>query len=156
MNTIIINGVSIIQMPPQEKRTNKKTGVLGTWVVDGKYKAEIHYKGKKYHLGTYDTIEEAKIIRETAEAKKEDDTLIEWYEATFPPKQNKYGVMGLSFRNDRKKYALEVKHKGKRYKMREFQTIEEAALVRKEADAHLADGTFAEWYEKEYRKRPKK
>lgn len=146
MDSIIRKGVTIIQMPPQVKRENKKTGVLGTWIVDGKYKAEIHYKGKKYYLGTYERIEDAKKIRETAESKKEDDTLIEWYAATFPPKQNKYGVMGLSWLKDRKKYKLEVGHNKKRYNLFEFERIEDAAVVRAEADKHISEGTFENWY----------
>ena len=145
MNSIIKKGVTIIQMPPQEKRINKKTGVLGTWIADGKYKVEIHYKGKKYHLGTYEKIEDAKAIRETAEARKEDGTFQEWYAVTFPPKQNKYGVMGLTYIKERKKYRLEIGYKSKRYKLREYDTVEDAALIRAEADKHIADGTFEEW-----------
>ena len=147
MDSVIRKGVTIIQMPPQEKKVNKKTGVLGTWISGGKCKVEICYHGNKYHLGTYEKIEDAKKIRETAEAKKEDDTFIEWYEATFPPKQNKYGVMGLTYRNDPKKYILEIGYNGNRYKLGNYDEIAPAAIVRAEAEKHIADGTFIEWYE---------
>lgn len=146
METIIKKGVSIIQMPPQEKRKNKKTGVLGTWIDRGKIKAEIYYNGKKYHLGTHEKIKDAKKMRETAETKVKDGTFPEWYASIFPPKINKYGVPGLSYRKDGNKYSLRIGYNGIKYDFKVFEKVEDAALVRSEADKHIADGTFVEWF----------
>ncbi len=48
--------------------SNSKTGVKGVIKVDGgKYTAAIKLRGKSKHLGTFDTIEEAKRARKEAE-----------------------------------------------------------------------------------------
>lgn len=151
MKSIIKDGVSIIQMPPHVGRVNNKTGMLGAWKSGEKYKGAIYYNGTRYRLGTHNTLEEIKEVRRTAETKKNDGTFLEWYAKTFPPHKNRFGVNGLSFLNDRKKYLLEVHYQRKKYRIGEFWKIEDAALVRKEADEHIVAGTFIKWVE-EYKK----
>ena len=45
------------------------TGVRGVYMQKGKFRAQIQYKGKKYHIGLFDTLEEAKEARKIAEKK---------------------------------------------------------------------------------------
>lgn len=50
---------------------NNKTGVKGVYLSkrERKFKAQIKYKGKQIHLGTFNTLEEAANARREAEAK---------------------------------------------------------------------------------------
>ena len=45
------------------------TGVRGVYMQKGQFRAQIQYKGKKYHIGLFDTLEEAKEARKIAEKK---------------------------------------------------------------------------------------
>lgn len=49
------------------KQQNNKTGMPGVWKMpDGRYQAYINVKGKRFHLGKYRTLDEAKRAREEA------------------------------------------------------------------------------------------
>ena len=49
---------------------NNTTGVRGVYIREnGKYRAQIKYKGKTYNLGTFETLEQAKEARKIAEQK---------------------------------------------------------------------------------------
>lgn len=43
------------------------TGVRGVYMQKGKFRVQIYYKGKRYHIGSFDTLEEAKEARKIAE-----------------------------------------------------------------------------------------
>ena len=49
-------------------RKDNKSGVVGVYLVDGKYKASIRLNKKLLHLGTFHTFEEACAVRKEAEA----------------------------------------------------------------------------------------
>lgn len=57
----------------RKKNVNNSTGVNGVYVSRGKYRARIKIKGVLVHLGTYDTLEEAKEARLLADCKYEFD-----------------------------------------------------------------------------------
>ena len=57
----------------QSKRKDNTTGVVGVWIEkrrkSTKYVAEIMVNKKKIHLGTFNTLDEAKLARTNAEYK---------------------------------------------------------------------------------------
>ena len=48
---------------------NNKTGVVGVHKHGEKFRAGIRFKGKQYHLGTFDNLEDAQIARKRGEEK---------------------------------------------------------------------------------------
>lgn len=68
---------------------NNTSGVKGVYKKkNGKYVAFIGFKMNKYHLGTYDTLEDAALAR--AEAEKEIyGNFLEWYAKEFPEQWEK-------------------------------------------------------------------
>ena len=46
---------------------NNTTGVRGVYRIRGKYVAKIVFQKKQYHLGSYDSLEEAALARREAE-----------------------------------------------------------------------------------------
>ena len=68
---------------------NNTSGVKGVYKKkNGKYVAFIGFKMNKYHLGTYDTLEDAKNARQEAE-KELYGNFLEWYAQTYPERWNK-------------------------------------------------------------------
>lgn len=83
MNTIKIeNGVTIISTGDATGGPKNKTGFRGItfYKNQGRYRSEITIKYKKYLLGFFLDIEDAKAIRLEAEKQKEAGTFHEWYE----------------------------------------------------------------------------
>ena len=67
-----VDGTSVSQISPERKLNfNNKTGVKGVcWSsARHKYRAQITFKGKVYHLGFYDNLEDAAKARKQAEDK---------------------------------------------------------------------------------------
>ncbi|MBR1990143.1 MAG: hypothetical protein IJ987_06670, partial [Firmicutes bacterium] len=56
------------------------TGAKGVYYIRGKYTAKIVFQKKQYHLGSYETFEEAAAVRAEAE-KMLFDGAVEYYEA---------------------------------------------------------------------------
>jgi hypothetical protein len=50
-------------------RKNNKTGLRGASLCEGKYRATINYRGKKIHLGLFDTVAAASAAYETAKRR---------------------------------------------------------------------------------------
>lgn len=68
---------------------NNTTGHNGVNITkSGRYRAYINFKRKQYHLGVYDTAEEAAEARKIAEKKMYGDFL-KWYSETYPEKWEK-------------------------------------------------------------------
>ena len=65
-----------IQAENKRISAKNKTGVAGVYMRNGKYVTAITAKRKKIHLGTYETLQEAKEIRKQAELKYWGFTLI--------------------------------------------------------------------------------
>lgn len=67
-----VDGTNVRQISQDRKlNSNNKTGVKGVcWSNQKhKYRAQITFKGKKYHLGFYDKLEDAAKARKQAEEK---------------------------------------------------------------------------------------
>ena len=67
-----VDGTSVSQISPERKLNfNNKTGVKGVRRSSArhKYRAQITFKGKVYHLGFYDNLEDAAKARKQAEDK---------------------------------------------------------------------------------------
>ena len=63
----LVEGTCLEFLEKRLKRCDNKTGRTGVSMLNNKYRASIGFKGKKYHLGTYETLEEASRAREIAE-----------------------------------------------------------------------------------------
>ena len=127
------------------KRSQNKYGVKGLNKKGNMYQLNISVNGTKYFLGSFSNVEDAGTVRAAAEQSIKDGTFNEWLKTLkIKHKGNELGVPGLS--KYFSKYHLAVTYKKKKYHIASYSTIEEAKLVREEADRHIADGTFEEWY----------
>ncbi len=64
-----VDGTCIEWLGKRKTRRDNKTGVKGVFrLKNGHYRATIGFKGKRYVLGTFDDFEDAKAVREQAEA----------------------------------------------------------------------------------------
>jgi len=61
------DGTSISSIRGDGGRRPNATGVRGVYIVNGRYLAKIVFQGHQYHLGYFDTIEEASLARKEAE-----------------------------------------------------------------------------------------
>lgn len=83
-----VQGTKVCQLSSKLHRNNP-TGVRGVTYYKplSKYRAGIAFKGNAYHLGYYDTLEEAKTVRQKAEKEIWGDFL-EWYNANYKTKKD--------------------------------------------------------------------
>ncbi len=83
-NLKLVDGTSVALLEATKKRqwSTNSSGYTGVYqnMKTGKYIAQITFKRKKYHLGTYDTIEEAVVARKHGEEMH--DNFLEWYYST--------------------------------------------------------------------------
>ena len=57
------NGTAVAMLKSTKTFSNNTTGYRGVYFVNGKYLAKIVFQKKQYHLGKYDTAEEAAEVR---------------------------------------------------------------------------------------------
>ncbi|MCD8142033.1 MAG: hypothetical protein LUD83_01920 [Clostridiales bacterium] len=62
-----VAGTSVDLLKSEKMRPDNKTGVRGVFRARNSYRAEIRFQSKRYHLGTYKTLEEAAAVRQRAE-----------------------------------------------------------------------------------------
>ena len=62
-----VDGTSVDYIKSKKIPTDNTTGVKGVYLIKGKWLAKIVFQKKQYHLGKYDTIEEAAEARREAE-----------------------------------------------------------------------------------------
>lgn len=65
------------------------------------------------------------------------------------PRNNKSGIKGVRWDNDRKKWIAAITFKGKKYYLGRYSTVEEAGEVRKIAEEHIFKD-FLNWFSKEF------
>ena len=83
-------GSRVLNLKRSKPNKNGSTGHIGvSRRKNGKYRAYISLKRKQYHLGLYQTLEEAIAARKEAEEKYHEE-FIEWYKETYPEAWNKY------------------------------------------------------------------
>lgn len=86
-----IENTSIISIKPRKMLRNSTSGVRGvSWDKNRrKWAATIVFKGKTYHLGRYNNIEDAAAVRKEAE-----DALfgnfLEWFQEVYPERWEKF------------------------------------------------------------------
>lgn len=99
-NIKIKNGVTIISTGDATGGQKNKTGVTGVtfYARNGKYRSELTIKKKKYLLGFFNDIEDAKAIRIEAEKRRDAGSFFEWYASL-----EKYKYQKLSG-EEKKKY----------------------------------------------------
>ena len=61
-------------------RSNNTTGVTGVTFSRGRYGAQIGFQGKKYNLGSFETLEEAAKVRRDAELEFFGEFLDKYYD----------------------------------------------------------------------------
>ena len=86
-NLKLIDGTSVTILESLKKRkSTSSSGITGVYrdKKSGKWIAQITFKGKKYHLGTFDKIEEAAEARKQGEEMH--DEFLEWYHSTYDKK----------------------------------------------------------------------
>lgn len=49
--------------------SNNKSGIIGVRLEQGKWRAQIAYKGKKIHIGMFDILEDAIAARKKEESR---------------------------------------------------------------------------------------
>lgn len=73
---IHVDGTNLAAIATDKIRPDNKTGVKGVYMIKaGKYKAHITFKGKRHHLGTFETLDEAAEARREAEKELFDPVL---------------------------------------------------------------------------------
>ena len=76
--------------PENLKNSNNTSGYTGvSQLKSGRYRANIKFKCKQYHLGVYDTPEDASKAYQEAK-KKLYDGFLEWYQENYPNLWEKY------------------------------------------------------------------
>jgi len=75
-----VDGTSIDILRSRKVPSDNTTGAKGVYFIRGKYTAKIVFQKKQYHLGSYETFEEAVVVRQEAE-KLLFDGAVEYYEA---------------------------------------------------------------------------
>ena len=75
----MVDGTCIEFLEKRRSRSDNKTGHIGVSISKDRYRATIEFKGKRYHLGYYDTVEEATGARVNAERELYDPFLEEYY-----------------------------------------------------------------------------
>lgn len=84
-----VNGTSVICLQRHQNNKNNSSGFNGVNLCkSGRYRAYINFKRKHYHLGMYDTAEQAHEVRKIAESKIYGDFL-EWYKKEYPDRWEK-------------------------------------------------------------------
>ena len=62
-------------------------------------------------------------------------------------KKNMHGHAGINFDKKLKKYRAEINHKRKKYHLGYSTNIDDLIAIRKEAEFHVKNGDFIEWYD---------
>ena len=74
-----VDGTCIESLENSTLRSDNKTGHIGVSRHKGKFRANITFKGKRYYLGSFETLEEAALIREQAKESLHGRFLEEYY-----------------------------------------------------------------------------
>jgi len=92
---LAVTGTTPIALSPDRKlNRNSSSGMTGVSLIKtgrlkGRYRAYIYFRRKQYHLGLYDTAEQAAEARKAAE-KELFGGFLDWYAATYPDKWEAY------------------------------------------------------------------
>jgi hypothetical protein len=145
------------------KKKNNTTEVKGIYFLESrkKWKSVISLGCKIYGLGSYANRNDAVSIRKEAEARKSNDTFLEWYENSFKPlltnkyklrirrrNANKDGYAGVDFSERLKKWRVQIGFGPKVYCLGSYDDQDSAIAIRKEAEKRKLNNTFFTWYEK--------
>jgi len=74
-----VDGTSVDMLKSKKIPVSNTTGVRGVYYFRGKYMAKIVFQKKQYHLGTYESLEEAAEVRKEAELQL-NDVVVSYYE----------------------------------------------------------------------------
>ena len=86
----VVYGTSLHSIANKKVRKGSTTGIRGVGKWGNRYRAHIGFQKKNYHLGIFDTIDEATAARKAAEEELH-DSFLEWYYENHPEQQKKEG-----------------------------------------------------------------
>ena len=90
-NLKLCDGTSVTLLEAgKRKRVTNTSGYIGVYQnkQNGKWVAQITFKGKTYSLGAYDKIEDAAKARQRGEEMNDD--FLEWYYSEHPKKEKQH------------------------------------------------------------------
>ena len=83
-------GSNLLAITRSTLNKNSTSGFTGVSLMkNGKYRAYIYFQRKQFHLGSFDTKEDAAAAYRNAKEKIKID-FIDWYKATYPDLWKKY------------------------------------------------------------------
>lgn len=83
-------GSNLLAITRSTLNKNSTSGFTGVSLMkNGKYRAYIYFQRKQFHLGSFDTKEDAAVAYRNAKEKIKID-FIDWYKATYPDLWKKY------------------------------------------------------------------
>ena len=83
-------GSNLLAITRSTLNKNSTSGFTGVSLMkNGKYRAYIYFQRKQFHLGSFDTKEDAAAAYQNAKDKIKID-FIDWYKATYPDLWDKY------------------------------------------------------------------
>ena len=84
-----VDGTCVEMLEKRKLRSDNSSGCTGVvWTKHG-WRAQIHFKGRSYYLGTFAKKEDAVAARKQAEEERF-DAFLAWYHASFPEKTEKH------------------------------------------------------------------
>lgn len=95
------------------------------------------------------------ILKEYTEIATEDKTNVLAINSKTTFKNNTSGIRGVTWDKSRSKWLAQITFKGRNYNLGRYDTIEEAAKIRKIAEQKMF-GEFLDWFAKEFPDRWKK
>lgn len=121
----------------QSKTSKNTSGVPGVYhnKKTGMYVAYITFKKRRFNLGSYTTLEEAKIVRQAAQNGTDLGTLKPVLRKEYLT--NKTGVPGVSYNARDSRFQARIQQNKVSHNLGYFQTLEEAAAARKAAEKNL-------------------
>jgi hypothetical protein len=111
------------------------------------YTCRIGFNYKVFHLGTFETQEEA--FERYNEALSHIDTdFLKWYETIETPKNNNSieSNIGVYKGKTNGTYLSQITHQYKQYSLGTFKSELDARKIFLEAKSQIKNGTFIEWY----------
>jgi putative component of toxin-antitoxin plasmid stabilization module len=153
----------LLAIKPTNKRDKNNGAIIWEFRCDCGKKAEyslsVVTKGAVVSCGCVQKATRqqnmSKAIEKHLEEHIVDDTNILAITRDKPISSNTSGITGVIWDGSRSKWKAQIEFKKKKYHLGRYDTIEEAAKVRRIAEDKLF-GDFIKWYNEEYKKTPKK
>jgi hypothetical protein len=135
-----------LEAKTHESTRQNTSGFTGIYHRGGrsKWNAFIGIKGHQFHIGAFDTLEEAVVARRTAEKLRDEGRENEIVSQT-KPQVAKWGYAGVTYRANKKRWIAAINNgRSNNIHLGYFKTKEEAIEKRKWAEQLKAEGRLHE------------